>query len=107
MPDEEIGMLRSIDEPYEWDAARGYRTRDLTNNQAWDAMQDAADRLVREALSARRSLLDLGFAVDHSLCEELDDTARRYNDVFVAVRRQRQGPTIDFLGDLRIREWPK
>lgn len=93
MPDDdEIAVLRSIDEPYRWDAAPGYRTRALSDDEAWDAMAAGADRLVREALSVRRSLLALGFAVDHKLCRELDDTARRYDEVFGAVRRQRRAP---------------
>jgi len=73
----------------EWDAEPGYRTRDLTNDQAWDAMQDAASRMIREALAARKALLDLGFADDHSLCKELDDVARRFSDEHSAMRLQR------------------
>lgn len=89
VPDPRIAQLRSIDEPFEWDAAPGFRTRDLTVDRAYEAMSDAANKMVSEALAARYSLLTLGFAVDHSLCTELDGTARRYNDVLMALRRQR------------------
>jgi hypothetical protein len=84
-----VARLRSIDEPFEWDAAPGFRTRDLTVDQAYEAMYDAANKMAFEALAARRGLLRLGFAVDHRLCKELDDTARRYNDVLMALRHQR------------------
>jgi len=90
--DPNIAKLRWIDDPHEWDAEPGFRTRDLTNDEAWDAMQRAADVVVLNALGGRRLLLELGFSVMHSLCRELDDTARQYSDIYEAVRRQRRPP---------------
>jgi hypothetical protein len=81
-----------------WDAEPGYRTRDLTNDEAWDAMQDAASRMVREALAARKALLDLGFADDHSLCKQLDQVAAWFAAAHTAVRYQR-GATDPTPGD--------
>jgi hypothetical protein len=69
---------------------------ELSNDMALDAMRDAASDLSRTALEARLSLLRLGFADNHSLCVQLDRTAREYASVFEAIRRQRYpAPVIE------------
>lgn len=72
------------------DTQPGFRvTADtLSNEDAYQAMMVAADKVEYAALEARRDLLGLGFADSHSLCVELDRTAGQYAVVREAVRRQ-------------------
>ena len=69
----------------------GFRVHadELSDEEAYTAMQDAASAVTTAALEARLSLLRLGFADDHSLCKRFDRTAREYASVFEAIRRQR------------------
>lgn len=63
------------------DAQPGYRVGpdELSNEEAWTAMNAACNEIVESALKVRLDLLHLGFAADHSLCQELDDVARTFN----------------------------
>lgn len=62
-------------------ARPGFRVgpAELSNEEAWSAMNDACNAIVEKALDVRVDLLALGFAADHSLCKELDAAARRFN----------------------------
>lgn len=71
---------------------------DLDDTTAITAMHQAAAGMVRAALDARLSLLQLGFATDHSLCEELDRTAAQYAVVQGVLRRQAQARPEDVKG---------
>jgi hypothetical protein len=62
----------------------------LSDADALAAMRAAVDELVRVALEQRYALLELGFAVDHSLCQELDRTARDYALTRDVLRRMAQ-----------------
>lgn len=64
-----------------------YRDSDITNEQAWAAMQTACQNIVRTVLAERKALLTAGFADSHSMCKELDDVARRWSDNEQVVRR--------------------
>lgn len=63
----------------------------LSDEDAYQAMRDAASTVLRAALQTRSELLNLGFSSVHSLCKELDETARQYAIVFEALRRQEHG----------------
>lgn len=73
------------------DAPPGFRTRDLTNDQASDAMLKAVAAIEYAASDARLQLLRLGFADSHSLCREIDATTSQYAEAFIAIRHQREG----------------
>lgn len=74
--------------------APGFRVTaaELSNSAAYRAMGEATDSVVRAALAARHTLLALGFADSHSLCLQLDDTAKNYTVVREAIRRQAAPP---------------
>jgi hypothetical protein len=98
MSDGPIPPAARIVDMSEPNARPGFRVglETLSNTEAWDAMADAANKMVIGALAARRSLLVLGFASTHALCKELDATARQYQIVFDAVRHQRTDkPRLD------------
>jgi hypothetical protein len=67
----------------------------LSDADAIAAMRTAVDVMVRAALEARYGLLELGFAVDHSLCRELDDTARDYAGRRDVLRRMAATPATE------------
>jgi hypothetical protein len=67
--------------------AAGYRDPDLTNEQAWAAMQNTCRNVVRSVLAERHALLDVGFSVEHSMCKQLDDVARAWSINEQVVRR--------------------
>lgn len=66
------------------DLPPGFRVtaEELPDRVALAAVSEAAAVLTRVALEQRRMLLGLGFAVEHSVCQKLDETAR----LFAAVR---------------------
>lgn len=68
----------------------GYRVTpcELDDVTAFRAMHLAAAGVITAALDNRLALLQLGFADDHSLCEELDRTAAQYAVVQEVLRRQ-------------------
>lgn len=76
-----------MSEPYEpsfTDAGR-----ELSEGEAFDAMQSAFNLVTLAALEARLSLLRLGFTVHHSACSELDTTAQRWADAYESIAHQR------------------
>lgn len=60
----------------------------LPNEVAFTEMMNVGTAMTNAALAARLGLLRLGFSTDHSLCRELDETARQYTVVFEVGRRQ-------------------
>lgn len=74
--------------------APGFRVTvaELTNGAAYEAMDSAAASVVGAALAARLMLLRLGFADTHSVCVELDATARDYANIREAIRVQSTPP---------------
>jgi hypothetical protein len=72
-----------------WLANPGFRVGpgELSNAAAFELVWQEADRVVAVALDARRNLLACGFAADHSVCEQLDRTAREYAALAEGSRR--------------------
>ncbi len=79
----------------------GFRvtSNELSNEEAWDAMQDAIGSTIESVLESRLKLLNLGFSVEHSLCKEFDKTAREYEIKFQVVRRDR-GAIVETVVDM-------
>lgn len=67
----------------------------LSNEDALRSMSTAVGCVLQTALDARQALLSLGFADDHSLCEQLDATAREYAVTAEVLRRQEADPDAD------------
>jgi len=65
---------------------------ELSDADALQAMHDAAGAVTKAALDGRLSLLQLGFADDHSLTLQLDRTAAEYALVQQVLRRQATRP---------------
>ena len=67
-----------------------FRTEDLSDAEAIAAMRGAAKQMQRTSLSVRRSLLDMGFGVAHSMCIQLDNTAAEYTDALSVLKRMEE-----------------
>jgi hypothetical protein len=68
---------------------------ELSDDEALKAMHHGCGQITRAALDARLMLLQLGFADDHSLCEQFDRTAAEYAAAQAALRRQAQARPED------------
>lgn len=68
---------------------RPFRDPDLTNDDAYELMAEATALVLDASLAARRLLLSAGFADAHTMCADLDHTARHWADIRGAVFHQR------------------
>lgn len=66
----------------------GFRTREMTDEDALGAMIAVSNTMITTALECRRQLLEKGFSDTHTLCRQFDRTARFFADGVTVCQRQ-------------------